>query len=271
LGLSILTLKVLLILGILAYLGYHAKTIFSVSFGLAEVGEFSFILAMIAFLRGFLSSASYSLIVSVTLLTMVLTPSLFFLADKLYCQASIFLKRFPRLYRRFFVQSDSFYWHEELSLADHVVVLGYGRVGKWVGNILEKAGLSYLVVEYNPRIVRQLKHEGKRVVFGDPTDLDVLDFAQVDRARLIVLAIPDLIAQKMIVTNIRALNPTVEIVCRSHEQDGREDLKKMGVTFVIHPEFEAALSIGHRVLQSCAFAKEEINKKIKEVRRESIT
>ena len=133
---------------------------------------------------------------------------------------------------------------------------------------LEKARIPFLVVENNPEVVRRLKLEEKKVVFGDPTDLSVLDFAQVDKARLVVLAIPDSLAQKIVVANCQTLNPQVKIVCRSHLEDDKAELKTMGVDFIIQPEFEAALSITHRTLQLFGFGKEEVYQMIKELRKE---
>ena len=263
-----LLLKILLVTGILASFKYHARTIFETSFGLSEVGEFAFVFAMSAFTAGLLDRGNYSLVVSITLLTMVLTPWLFKASSKLYKKTAQVAIRFPVTYRRFFTEFDNGLPLEELPFENHVVILGYGRVGRVVGNILEKTKAPYLVVEYNPQIVRKLKLEGKKVVFGDPSDLDVLDFAQVDKAKLVVLAIPDPSIQKMAIANCRLLNPKVGLICRSHFEEDQEVLKSFGVNYIVQPEFEAALSISHRVLQSFGFGKNEISRQLKKVRGE---
>lgn len=267
-SLLVLIIKVLIVSVILAFFKYHAKTIFQASFGLAQVGEFSFALALTAFSNRFLGLADYSIIVSVTLLTMVLTPMLFWLGEKAYKRTKILCQPFPRTYERFFTSSDQNLCCEELPFSDHVVILGYGRVGKWIGHLLEKTEIPFLVVEYNPSLVRQLKLEGKKVVFGDPTDLNVLDFAQVDRAKIVVLAIPDSQSQKIIVSNCLSLNPNIKIICRSHVEEDFSELKQMGVGEIIQPEFEASLSISHRIMQGFGFNKEEIYQKIKETRND---
>ena len=263
-----LTLKFILISSALAFLGYHAKVILTVGFGLSQVGEFSFAFALNAFSKGLLNYSDYSLVVFVTLLTIVLTPGFFGLADFAYRKLSCWAAKLPTFYQRFFTYFDHYSILSELPFENHVVILGYGRVGKWVGNILDKEKVPYLVVEYNPHIVRELKLEGKRVVFGDPADRDVLDYAQVDKARVLVLAIPDALTQKIVVSHSRALNPKVEIICRSHVNEERSELKSLGVNFVIQPEFEAALSISHRILQSFGCEKEEVSRRLKEAKKE---
>lgn len=263
-----LSLKIVLSATILSFFHYHAKTIFETSFGLAEVGEFAFVYGLAAFTGNSLSSVDYSLVVSVTLLTMVLTPWLFKASGLLYKIANRNAVKFPFLYRRFFTEFTDRLPLEELPFVDHVVILGYGRVGRWVENALDKAKVPCLVVEYNPQLVRQLKLEEKKVIFGDPSDLDVLDFAQVDKAKLVVLAIPDPVVQKMAITNCRLLNPKLKLVCRSHLEEDQKELRTLGVDCIVQPEFEAALSISHRVLQGMGFGKEEINSKLKEIKQE---
>jgi CPA2 family monovalent cation:H+ antiporter-2 len=266
-----LFLKVLLTALILICFGYHAQTIFSCSFGLAQVGEFSFVLAATALAGGFIDKETYFLIVSVALLTMVLTPWFFLLAEKLYWQANRLSQRWPALHDRFFAHLDRRLPLEELPFEKHVVILGYGRVGKWVGAILDKVKVPYIVVEYNPEVVRELKLLEKPVVFGDPTELDVLDLAQVDKAKLVVIALPDPLTQRLVMANCQVLNPRALVICRSHlEEDGRE-LKALGVDQIIQPEFEAALSMGHRILQHFGYKKDDINLKIREVKKEHET
>ncbi len=265
---AVLFLKVFLAIFVLGYFGYHAKTILKVALSLAQAGEFSFTLAAAALAGGFLASQDYLLVVSVTLLTMVLTPWLFSLADPVYRQSEKLFKKLPWIYKKFYTNYDHYLPLEELPFADHVVILGYGRVGKWVGNILEKSKIPYLVVEYNPHLVRSLRLKEKKVVFGDPTDLEVLDFAQVDKAKMVVLAIPDPLTQKLVVANCQSLNPRVKIVCRSHLEEDFQELKTLGVQEIIQPEFEAALSISHRVLQNFGFSREEVLERLKEVKKE---
>lgn len=266
-SLFVLTFKIVLIAIILSFFHHHAKTIIESSFGLSQVGEFSFVLASTALAANFLNRNEYSLVVSATLLTMVCTPWLISFSETLYKKVSLIAPRFPNFYKHFFTQEDRLLPFKELPFENHVVILGYGRVGKWVGEALRKAKIPFLVVEYNPQTVRRLKLEENSVIFGDPSDINVLDFAQVDKAKLVILAIPDPLTQKIVIANCQALNPKVKIICRSHSEDN-EDLKAMGIDNIIQPEFEAALSIAHRAFQSFGFDKENVDETIKKIKRE---
>ncbi len=268
LGAAFLFLKVVLISLIVFYFKYHAKTIIDTSFGLAQVGEFAFVLASVALSSGFINVSNYSLIVLIALLTMVLTPWLFLLAGKFYDFVFKISLRYPKIHKKYFSDSDLMPELKDKPYSNHVVILGFGRVGKWVGAALKSADIPYLVVDYNPHIVRELKLKGVDVIFGDPTEIDVLNLAQVDKASLIILAIPDSLSQKMIIANCQTLNRKVKIICRSHLEEDRLDLKDMGVTHIIQPEFEAALSMSHKALQIYGFDKEDINERIKLIKRD---
>lgn len=268
LGFIFLLLKLILVGLFLLLTGFHAKIIFEGAFGLAEIGEFSFVLAATALSLRFISSQEYSLIISVALLTMVMTPWLFPLSETAYQKSYRWLARFPRWHKRLFKGYHETLLVNEPSNENHVVLLGYGRVGSWVGKALERAKVPYLIVEYDPYIFKGLRLREKKVIFGNSADIAVLDFAQVDKAKLVVIAIPDSLTQKIIIANCRVLNKSVPIICRSHLEEDTPELKSLGVEHIIQPEFEAALSIIHRSLQHLGFGSQAISREIKEIRRE---
>lgn len=268
LGASFIGLKIIIVGLILFIFGYHGRVIAAASFGLAEVGEFAFVLASAANIAGFLGNNEYSLIILVSLGTMVMTPWLIAFGEKIYFWLSCRADTFPPFLAGFLKGADYESGPEELEYHDHAVILGYGRVGKYVGSALEKAKIPHLIVEYNQEIVRQLRLQGKKVVFGDPTNRDVLDFAQVDKAKLVIIAIPDSFSQKVIAENCRELNPEVKIICRSHFEEDFDLLRGLGVEYIIQPEFEAGLSIVHRSLHCFGFTKEEVGQKIRDIRQE---
>lgn len=271
LGLSLLVvlLKFIIILFLVLYFGYHTKTAFTVSLGLVQVGEFSFVLSAVGLASSLISPETYSLVVSVTLLTIVLTPFLFNFGPKFYCRMrKIIFERSPRLYGFFFTRFDRGLAQEELPYENHVVICGYGRVGSWLGRACQMAQIPFVVLDYNHQVMGDLKKQGIPFIYGDPADIDVLDFAQVDKAKILVIAIPDRHSQEMIIVNSLNLNPKIKIVCRSHYLEDVPKLKALGVSTVIMPEFEASLSIIHRLLQSFGLDKEEVNNKIKRIKIE---
>ena len=270
LSLGVIFFKFLIILILTFYLGYHARTGILVSFGLVQVGEFAFILASLGLNRGLIDSYLYSLILSVTTLTLLLTPGLIFLAPKFYLRLrKISQKHFPKLYQYLFTRYDSSRpLAAGLALENHVVICGHGRVGSWIARALRMLGIPFIVIDYDHQVINLLKKEGIPALYGDPADIDVLDYAQVDKAKVVILAIPDEITQEIVVTNCQNLNSEVKIISRIHHASDQSRLKALGVASIIQPEFEAALSIIHRSLHFFGIDKEEIAKKIKRIKIE---
>lgn len=270
LSLGVMGLKFLTILILIFYLGYHAKTGILVSLGLVQVGEFAFVLASLGMNQGLIDSQVYSLILSVAILTLLATPGLIFIAPKLYLGLrKISQKHFPRIYSRLFIRYDSFRPHAAgLDLENHVVICGHGRVGSWIARALRTIGVPFVVIDYDHQVISKLKENGIPALYGDPADIDVLDYAQIEKAKVVIIAIPDEATQELVVANCQTLNPKVKIISRIHHEDDQSRLKALGVTSIIQPEFEAALSIIHRALQFFGVTREEVANKIKRIKIE---
>lgn len=270
LSLGVMGLKFIIILILIFYLGYHAKTGILVSLGLVQVGEFAFVLASLGMNQGLIDSQVYSLILSVAILSLLATPGLIFVAPKLYLTLrKISQKHFPKIYSRLFTRYDSFRPHAAgLDLENHVVICGHGRVGSWIARALRMIGVSFVVIDYDHQVINRLREKDIPALYGDPADIDVLDYAQVEKAKVVIIAIPDEATQEMIVVNCQTLNPKMKIISRIHYEGDQSRLKALGVTSIIQPEFEAALSIIHRALQFFGVSREEIANKIKRIKIE---
>ncbi len=157
---------------------------------------------------------------------------------------------------------------EELPYRDHIVLCGYGRVGKYIGRALEMAEIPFVVVDYNNATIAALKIKGIPVVYGDPADKGVLDWAQVDYAKAIIIAIPDRHTQELVIAHAQTLNRRIKIICRTHHEEDQKYLKSLGVDAVIQPEFEAALSIVERLLPSFGVADADVAGKISRLKIE---
>jgi CPA2 family monovalent cation:H+ antiporter-2 len=190
------------------------------------------------------------------------------LAPKFYFGLQKISKKSPKLYQTLFARGDRPLKDEGLEFADHVVICGHGRVGGWLARALQLLEIPYIVIDYNHQVIMDLKNQGVNALFGDPADIDVLDYAQVDKAKVVVVAIPDQATQEIVVANCQTLNPSVKIISRIHQKEAISRLKTLGVACLIQPEFEAALSIIHRVLQFFGIEKEEVLGKIKRLKIE---
>ncbi len=247
---GIVIIKFIVVLLLTLFLGYHAKTSFLVGMGLIEVGEFAFILSRVGYSTGVVNEEVHAVIISVALLSILVMPPLFLTTPTWYQWVRDLSKsHFRRLYIRLFTGQEHSDTLPELPYQNHVVLCGYGRVGKYIGRALTMSGIPYVVVEYNHTKAHDLRKKGIEVIYGDPADIDILDFAQVDRARAVIVAIPDYHTQEEVIRNSLKLNKDIKIYCRTHHEDDQKLLRDLGVTEVVQPEFAAALTITEKILK----------------------
>ncbi len=265
----VMLIKFAVVMVISLYSGYHAKTSFVLAVGLIEVGEFAFILAQTGLEQKVLDITTYGYILSVGLLSILFMPSLYLATPRFYTRVREFSKmRWRKFYLAYFTRSEHRDTLEELTLTDHVVLCGYGRVGKYIGRALSMAEIPYIVVDYNRQKVDRLKKAGVNAVYGDPADFAILDLVQVDHAKSVVIAIPDFHTQEQIITHSLTLKKDVKIYCRTHVEEHQQILKALGVSTIIQPEFEAALSITEKILKSYGKQAEYIDGKISRLKIE---
>lgn len=257
---SVLFIKWFLVMGLSRFLGYHRKTAFLVALSLTQISEFGFIIAKEGVGLGALSNNDYILLVALIFATIfVSTPFVAHGHTVYYWFYQTLGKFWPKI---FSVKEGLSPEREEYPITNHIVICGYGRVGKYIGRALMMTNIPFLVVDYNHSTLKSLREQGIAVVYGDPADKDVLDFARVDLARAIVIAIPDRHTQEMIISNAQTLNRRIKIICRTHHEEDQKDLKALGVHTVIQPEFEAALSIVERLLADFGISSDEIAGKV---------
>lgn len=266
----VMTIAVIVVKGgsiytLLRFLGYHRKTAFLVGIYLTQVSEFGFIIAGMGIALGALSEAQSSLLVAVTFITILISSPLISNGHKAYYFVHNFLKKIPKTFRD---KEEEVPRDEGYPIQDHVVICGYGRVGKYIGRALQMSNVPFLVVDYNQHTLAGLRGSGIQTVYGDPADKDVLDYAQVDLAKSIVIAIPDRHTQEMVIGNALSLNRRIKIICRTHHEEDQRHLKSLGVQTVIQPEFEAALTIVNKLLNDFGVPPEEMAGKMSRLKIE---
>lgn len=262
---SVVLIKGIVIYGLLRFLRYHRKTSFMVGAYLTQVSEFGFVLAQSGLALGVLSREHASILIAVTFVTIMISAPLLTNVHRVYYWIQKRLKKFPK----FFPETvDNAMPDSGVPIANHVVVCGYGRVGRYIGRALQMANIPFLVVDYNQHALKLLKEQGIMTVYGDPADKDVLDYAQVDLAHSIVIAIPDRHTQEMIIGNSLSLNRRIKIICRTHHEEDQKHLKSLGVHTIVQPEFEAALTIVTRLLTEYGVPEEEMAGKMSRLKIE---
>jgi len=228
-----------LIFGILVRLfGYRNIIPLAVGLGLFQIGEFSFVLARVGLKTNALAPEIYSLMLSTTIATMLLTPFISALAAPLYT-----------LRKRWFK-------HETLQtinlprtgLHNHVIIAGGGRVGYYVAHILQSLKVNFVVIELDYQRVNQAKAAGFPLIYGDASQLIVLKAAHIQHARLLLITVPATIVAQTIVKNAHQLNPNLHIVARAEGVEQMKTLHALGVSEVVQPEFEAGLEITRQAL-----------------------
>jgi CPA2 family monovalent cation:H+ antiporter-2 len=155
------------------------------------------------------------------------------------------------------------------TLRDHVVIVGAGRVGSHIVDVLGRMNVPRLVVESDAATVEDLQKAGVPVLYGDAGNSEILDHAGLGRARALVVTIPDDPAAGLAVAAARRIAPALPIVARASEAAGVKELAKLGADDVIHPELEGGLELLRHTLLHVGFPLREVQRYAQVVRRES--
>ncbi len=231
---------------------YPLNTALIVSASLAQIGEFSFILAGLGLSLGLLPAEGMSLVLAGALISIALNPVLFATVEpvrKWILQRSEFARS---LDRRTDPYAELPMSTERKYLEGHVVLVGYGRVGKRIASALEARGIPYVVAEQNRELVEKLRKQGVAAVSGNAADPAVLIQAHIAEAAMLVVATPEPLNVRQMAETARTLNPDIEIVLRTHGEDEALMLRKEGIGTVFFGEEELAKGMAGHVLQRFA-------------------
>jgi len=132
---------------------------------------------------------------------------------------------------------------------------------------LERASIPYIVIDFNRHVISHLRMIGAPTLYGDPSDFDILDNANVTLAKVLIIALPDRHSQEVIIRNSLRLNPRILIICRSHFDEDRIPLLSHGANIIVQPEFEAGVSMAKHVLSAFGRKDEDAEEYIKQLKR----
>ena len=233
---------------IVALLGHPPRVGLTVGAGLAQIGEFSFILGSVSLSLGLLPADGMQLIVSAALVSITLNPFLFRAIDPLARALGRGASRIPTLRRP--SPLESLPATGEAILRGHAVVVGYGRVGRLVLGALSRRGFSFVVITEDRRDVEQLRRQGVPALFGDASNPVLLDRAGIAGARVLVVAIPDAHAARLIVDWARSRNPGIALVVRTHSERHMAEVAALpGRAQAINGEVELAAQMTRYTLR----------------------
>lgn len=238
--------------GLVLAFRYPLNTAMIVSASLAQIGEFSFILAGLGVTLGMLPQEGMNLVLAGALISIALNPLLFASIEP----ASKWVLKRSAFARRLNAREDPFaelpMSTERKYLHGQVVIVGYGRVGRRIANALEAHDIPYVVAEQNRERVEDLRERGMAAVYGNATEPEVLIQAHIANAAMLVVATPDLLNVQQMVDNARKLNPEIEIVLRTHSEDEMKFLRDEKLGDVFFGEEELAKGMTSHVLQRFA-------------------
>ena len=233
--------------GVVWLFGEPLSTAALVGVGLAQIGEFSFVLVQVARDAGHVGHDIYSAILAASLLTILINAALMRVGPGWIGRLRLGRGGF----RRARVSDGG-------PPANHVVLCGFGRVGSAIGEAFDSFKQPYIVIEPDAGIIRGLRERGVPCVFGDATRRRVLERAGTAGATLVVVALPEIDRANMVVRNVRTLNQDAPVLVRSHDPSALDALLRAGATEIIQPEVEAAATLIRHALRRLALPQDRV-------------
>jgi CPA2 family monovalent cation:H+ antiporter-2 len=244
-------------------MSYPLRTAVLTSLALAQIGEFSFVLARAGMVAGLIDEEMYQVFVAAAVITMLVAPFLLRVAP-IVADSAAQLPLARWLPGRPQPEAEV----QEMPLKDHVVIAGFGLNGRNVARALAAAHIPYLVLEMNPETVRVERRKGIPIAYGDASQEAVLRHAGIETARVAVVAISDAAATRRVVELARRLNPAVYLIARTRYSQEVRPLSVLGANEAIPEEFETSIEIFARVLRRYLVPREDIERQIASIRED---
>lgn len=264
---GVLLLKAIVATGAGLALGYSLRLATAVGLGLAQIGEFSFVLEQTGRAVGLspfgLGTVGEQAFIVTAVLLMLVTPGL--------VRAGPFLGQWLQdtLLDRGERGENASGPATVTELQDHVIIVGFGPVGRRLAQVLHEAGLPFVVVELNPNSIAEAREAGFETLYGDATRSHILERAGLPRAKLCVVAINDSTAARRIVRVARQETPAVQILVRAHFLSELEMLRDAGADVVVPEELETSVYLFSQVLGAYGVTQDEIRQKVNEIRAQN--
>jgi CPA2 family monovalent cation:H+ antiporter-2 len=255
--------KALLTLLLGLFLARSMRTALILAVSLAQIGEFSFLLGEAGVAQGILTQDQYSLLLMGALISITLNPFLLralpWLETRLSAIGAV---------QQLTAAGSPVQLPVPETLQNHVVVIGYGRVGEHLVDVLSRLGVPCLVVEFDVGRVTELQRRGVPVLYGDAGSSDILVHAHLAQAREVVCTLPDEVAAASVVATVRETAPDVPLIARATTDEGIRRLIALGATDVIYPELAGGLEMMVQTLGRLGYAEQAIHEYAEAVRRD---
>ncbi len=254
--------KFLIVMPLVRAFRYSLKTSLIVGLGLAQIGEFSFVLASKGQALGLVSRRVYLLILGTTAVTLVVTPFVLRIVPKLTDWA----EDVPWLKRLLDGSEDPIEVAEDLPTQNHIVVCGYGRVGRNIVRLLQAYKQPVVVIDQSEQSIQELREANIPYIYGNAASLHVLESAGVDQARGLAIALPDPMSTRLCLKRALELAPDIDAVVRATQDKDLELLYQLGAREVVQPEFEASIELSAHLLTGLGVPLPVIQREVQQLR-----
>lgn len=242
-------------------LGYSFRIMVLTGLLLSQIGEFSFILAVTGLEYNLINGDTYQIFLGVSILTMALTPFIVSAAPKIV--DTLLKLPIPHKIKSGAYPIDQ---SEVIYKKDHLIIIGFGINGQNVAKAAQTAQIPYNIIEINPELIKNAKTDEKSVIYGDATHEPILKKANIESARVVVVAISDPLGTRKITDISKKLNPNTYLIVRTRYMQEMDSLYRLGADEVIPEEFETSVEIFSRVLDKYDVSPADIEKYINKIR-----
>ncbi|HUF52360.1 MAG TPA: cation:proton antiporter family protein [Dehalococcoidia bacterium] len=229
---------------------FPTRAVVASSLALANMGEFSFVLATEAGREGLLGDAASEALLSAVLISMAASPLIFATHERV----ADLVGRLPGIGS---LAAGEAHIDEDVRLVNHAVIVRYGPAGKEVARVLDARGFQYVIIDEDPGVLRELQDSGTPYIIGNPSLPSVLEQAAVERARILLLTIRDAALARAVALTARQMNPRLDIVAQG-DVPGEAELVNAGVSEVVHGDFEAGMEFVRHTLHRFGLTNQEI-------------
>jgi CPA2 family monovalent cation:H+ antiporter-2 len=238
------------------------KTALIAGLGLAQIGEFSFVLADKGRSFNLISENVYMLVLGTTAMTLVVTPFVLQFLPIILSKAES-----SPVFEGWLMDLNKVEVSWESAMKDHVIVCGYGRVGQNVVRLLLNQGYKVLVIDQSEEKIKKLRKNNIPYLYGSASSLFVLEKAEVCSAKAMAIALPDSMSSRLCLKRALQLNPELDTVIRANDAEEIEMLYQLGAKEVIQPEFEASLELSGHLLRVLGLPNAMIIQDIQKIRQ----
>lgn len=231
LSLYAILIKPLIILLVLGIFGFRKHTLFNTALNLSQISEFSLVLLLMGVKEGIIAPGVLSIMATVAVISIIISSIMITYSKQIYSLSLPILPFFEHQHKIHFLEAKN-----KEPKESHVVVIGAHHLGGPVVSFLKDKNIPFVVLDFNPRIIEDLREKGIEVIYGDISDPDILEFAGLEKAKLIISTATDIDDNSVLLEECKRKKIKAMTVIRASEKDDVDILKKLGASYVLLPE-----------------------------------